>query len=116
MMLPVVRCRWEFARGTVLASEALEMTNAKRHSQYRLQEMRVNLMVNVSWQVELPVEGRCQDCGEDLSTRLRIWATREWVRRYESDERLRRSVDRAVAERVVERHTPHCAGRSRRAS
>jgi hypothetical protein len=73
-------------------------------------------MIHVSWQIELPVEGRCQDCGEDLSTRLRIWATREWIHRYESEDRLRRSVDRSVAARVVERHGPHCPGRSRRAS
>jgi hypothetical protein len=71
---------------------------------------------SVSWQIELPVEGRCQDCGDDIGTAVRIWAGREWIRRYQSEDRLRRSVDRSVARMVVERHARTCVARTRRAS
>ena len=71
---------------------------------------------SVSWQIELPVEGRCQDCGDEISTAVRIWAGRDWIRRYQSEDRLRRGVDRSIARMVVERHAHTCVARSRRAS
>ena len=68
----------------------------------------------VSWQRLLPVVGRCQECGEDISTTLLIWASTAWVNRYESDARLRRSVDLAVARKAVEQHQRICPAHGRR--
>jgi hypothetical protein len=47
---------------------------------------------------------------------VRIWAGREWIRRYQCEDRLRRGVDRAVARMVVERHAHTCVARTQRAS
>ncbi len=68
----------------------------------------------LSWKRTYPVEGRCQECGEDIGTIIVITATTEWVRRVESVEQLRRSVNRAVADKVMERHARVCRGHGRR--
>ncbi|MEO7001490.1 MAG: hypothetical protein ABI068_06790 [Ktedonobacterales bacterium] len=62
------------------------------------------------WDVSTPVSGHCQQCGDDLGTPLRVRATAEWVQSYQHDERLRRSVERAVVRLVVARHATSCAG------
>ena len=62
------------------------------------------------WDVQTPVIGQCHACGDELNTPIRVRATAEWVERYHADERLRRSIDRAVVRLVVERHDSHCVG------
>jgi len=68
------------------------------------------------WDARLPVIGSCPDCGEDVSAKVRIWASSSWGEQYQTQASLRRAVDRAVARYVMERHGPHCGGRTRRAS
>jgi hypothetical protein len=60
------------------------------------------------WDVELPVEGCCPECGEDLSTTVRIRSTTAWIARYHQGDRLMRGINHAVAQRVLERHTLRC--------
>ncbi len=60
------------------------------------------------WDVTAPVIGRCRACGANLSVEMRVRATEDWVDRYQYDERLRRSVDRAIARIVVLRHERQC--------
>lgn len=62
------------------------------------------------WDVELPIEGCCPECGADLSTTERIRATADWIARYRQDTRLARGINHVVAQRVLERHAPRCAG------
>jgi hypothetical protein len=69
---------------------------------------------DLSWKRSYPVEGRCQDCGEDIAAAVVITATTDWVRRVESIEQLRRSMHRAVADKAMERHARECRGRGRR--
>ena len=66
---------------------------------------------DLSWKRTYPVEGRCQECGEDIGTLVIITATTDWVHRVESIEQLRRGVHRAVADKVMERHVRQCRGR-----
>lgn len=61
------------------------------------------------WDVELPIEGCCPECGADLSTTVRIRATAAWIARYRQDTRLERGINRSVTQRVLERHAPRCA-------
>jgi hypothetical protein len=61
------------------------------------------------WDVELPVEGCCPECGEDLSTMVRIRSTAAWIERYHTQDRLYRGINHAVAQRVLERHAQRCA-------
>lgn len=61
------------------------------------------------WDVELPIEGCCPECGVDLATTVRIRATTEWIARYRQDTRLARGVNRSVTQRVLERHSARCA-------
>ena len=61
------------------------------------------------WDVELPIEGCCPECGADLSTTIRIRATAAWIARYRQDARLARGINRSVTQRVLERHAPRCA-------
>ena len=61
------------------------------------------------WDVELPIEGCCPECGADLSATVRIRATAAWIARYHQDTRLARGINRSVAQRVLERHAPRCA-------
>lgn len=68
------------------------------------------------WDAKLPVIGSCPDCGEDVSTDVRVWATNRWGERYDEESGLRRAVDRGVARYVLARHAARCAGRTRRAS
>lgn len=68
------------------------------------------------WDVVAPVIGRCRACGANLSVEMRLRATEDWVDRYQYDERLRRSVDRAVAQVVVVRHERLCPALRQRAS
>jgi hypothetical protein len=63
---------------------------------------------NIMWDVELPVEGNCPECGEDLSTTVRIRSTTAWIDRYHADDRLHRGINHAVAQRVLQRHTTRC--------
>jgi len=65
------------------------------------------------WDVVLPVLGSCPDCGEDVSRDVRLWATTSWMARYQSEDRLRRGIDRAIERIVVERHAHVCAGQKR---
>ena len=65
------------------------------------------------WDVVLPVLGNCPDCGEDVSRDVRLWATTSWMARYQSEDRLRRGIDRAIERMVVERHARGCAGQKR---
>lgn len=65
------------------------------------------------WDVELPVEGNCPECGEDLSTTVRIRSTTTWIARYHADDRLHRGINHAVAQRVLERHTERCQAAAR---
>ncbi|HEX9413388.1 MAG TPA: hypothetical protein VF916_07770 [Ktedonobacterales bacterium] len=66
------------------------------------------------WDVTVPVVGRCRACGEELGTEINVRATLEWVRHYQRDERLRRSIDQAVVHLVVARHTRGCLGQLQR--
>lgn len=61
------------------------------------------------WDVELPIEGCCPECGADLMTTTRIRATAAWIARYRQDTRLARGINRSVAQRVLERHSSRCA-------
>jgi hypothetical protein len=61
------------------------------------------------WDVELPIEGCCPECGADLATTVRIRATAEWIARYRQDTRLARGINRSVTQRVLERHSARCA-------
>jgi hypothetical protein len=61
------------------------------------------------WDVELPVEGCCPECGEDLSTTVRIRSSAAWIARYHREERLYRGINRAVAQQVLDRHGQRCA-------
>jgi len=63
-----------------------------------------------------PVIGRCRACGANLSVEMRVRATEDWADRYQQDERLRRSVDRAVAQTVVLRHERQCPALRQRAT
>ena len=69
---------------------------------------------DLSWKRTYPVEGRCQECGEDIVRMIVVTATTDWVRRVESVEQLRRSMHRAVADKVMEQHALDCRGRGRR--
>lgn len=60
------------------------------------------------WDVELPIEGCCPECGADLATTARIRATAAWIARYRQDARLARGINRSVTQRVLERHAPRC--------
>lgn len=66
------------------------------------------------WDVELPVVGRCPDCGQDLSGHVRIHSTAAWISRYHSEDRLYSGINRAVERLVIERHARVCADRRRR--
>ncbi len=61
------------------------------------------------WDVELPVEGCCPECGEDLSTTVHIRSTAAWISRYHTQDRLYRGINHAVAQRVLDRHAQRCA-------
>ena len=63
------------------------------------------------WDVTVPVVGRCRDCGEELGSEITVRATQEWVDHYQGDERMRRTIDRAVVRLVVARHMRQCLGR-----
>lgn len=66
------------------------------------------------WDVELPVVGRCPDCGEDLAGSVRIHSTAAWIFRYHRDDRLYNGINRAVERLVIERHARACTARRRR--
>ena len=68
--------------------------------------------VSPMWDVTVPVTGRCRECGGDLGTEIIMRATQEWVDQYQSDERMRRVIDRAVVRLVVARHDRCCLGRA----
>ena len=65
------------------------------------------------WDVELPVEGRCPDCGDDLSGTVRIHSTAGWIERYRDDRLFRGGINRHVEQIVIERHARACAARRR---
>lgn len=65
------------------------------------------------WDVELPVEGNCPECGQDLSTTVRIRSTAAWVARYHEDDRLHRGINHSVAQRVLDAHVMRCAASRR---
>ncbi len=86
-----------------------EARPAWRNLEYqgRLWEDRGTLM----WDVELPVLGRCPECGDDLTGTVRIHSTAGWIERYHSDDRLFRGINRSVERIIVERHARVCAAR-----
>lgn len=63
------------------------------------------------WDVELPVIGRCPECGEDLTGSVRIHSTASWITRYHSDDRLHSGINRAIERLVIERHARDCLAR-----
>ena len=65
------------------------------------------------WDVELPVVGRCPDCGEDLAGSVRIHSTAGWISRYHCEDRLYNGINRAVERVIIERHARVCAARRR---
>ena len=68
------------------------------------------------WDVELPVVGRCPECGADLTGAVRIHSTASWIARYHTDDRLYSGINRAVERLVIERHTRTCAARHQKHS
>ena len=66
---------------------------------------------NGMWDVELPVVGRCPECGDDLAGAVRIHSTANWIARYHADDRLYSGINRAVERLVIERHARTCAAR-----
>jgi hypothetical protein len=61
------------------------------------------------WEI-VPIIGHCRTCGQNLSAEVRIRATSDWLTAYRADEALRRRVERAVVQRVIERHARACSG------
>lgn len=60
--------------------------------------------------LELPIEGCCPECGEDLSCIVRVQAAADWSQRYCTDARLARQVNRAITQLVLSRHQQTCVG------
>lgn len=66
------------------------------------------------WDMALSVEGRCPECGGDVSDTIRLRAPAAWLERYHTDERLRRGIDRSIERLVLQRHERTCAGKRAR--
>jgi hypothetical protein len=64
------------------------------------------------WNAPVRVIGRCRECGEDIGTVISVRATPEWVRLYQRDKRLERSIGNAVVRLVMARHERRCLGRA----
>lgn len=64
------------------------------------------------WNAPVRVIGRCRECGEDIGTVINVRATPEWVRLYQRDKRLERSIGSAVVRLVMARHARRCLGRA----
>jgi ribosomal protein L34E len=64
------------------------------------------------WNAPVRVIGRCRECGDDIGTVINVRATPEWVRLYQRDKRLERSIGNAVVRLVMARHARRCLGRT----
>jgi hypothetical protein len=68
------------------------------------------------WELPLPVQGCCPECGKDLSCTITIRATREWIARYHTESRLAEGINRSIERIVTQRHAHVCLAHRQRSS
>jgi hypothetical protein len=64
------------------------------------------------WDMQLSVVGHCPECGGDLNETIRLHAPASWLARYQTEERLRRGIDRSVERLVLQRHERSCTAKA----